>query len=83
VKDRVQRHRASLEANQRRRLDVCISSPLIDKVRTIAQWREKSISSTVQHALECYVVEYQLKKNHAKSKESNNQRHCYRPLQSF
>src|SRR4051794_24792099 len=43
VKDRVQRHRASLEAKQRRRLEVCISIHLVDKVGKIAQWREKSI----------------------------------------
>jgi hypothetical protein len=59
VKERVQRHRARLQASQRRRLEVCISIDLIDKVDQIAQWRKQPMSSTVQDALEYYVAEYQ------------------------
>jgi len=58
-KDRVQQHRDRLEARQRRRLEVCVSIPLIDTVRQIAQWRKTPMSATVQDALECYVQEYQ------------------------
>ena len=59
VKNRVQQHRARLKATQRRRLEVCISIPLIDMVGQIAERRKEPMSSTVQDALQYYVKEHQ------------------------
>lgn len=53
--DRVRKHRAKLQDEQRCRLEVCIGIPLIDKVRQITN---KPMSLVVQDALQRYVEEY-------------------------
>jgi hypothetical protein len=55
VKDRVREHRAKLREQQRQRLEVCISIPLLDQVR---QTTKKPLSQVVQDALEWYIEEH-------------------------
>jgi hypothetical protein len=57
-KDRVQQHRAKLQAHKRRRLEVCVSIRVIDDVRQVARSINKPVWSAVQDALEGYVDGY-------------------------
>jgi hypothetical protein len=54
VKDRVREHRAKLQEQQRQRLEVCISIPLLDQVRHTTK---KPLSHVVQDALAWYIEE--------------------------
>lgn len=57
-KDRVRKHRAKLHTQQRRRLEVSISMPLIEKISRIAGDYGVPLWSVVQKALEVSVVDY-------------------------
>src|SRR5690348_5921564 len=58
VKERVQQHRARLQNNQRRRLEVTIGNAVIDQMRHIAALAKKRMSSVVQDALESYIHDW-------------------------
>ena len=57
-KDRVRKYRAKLHEQQRRRLEVCISGPLIERVSQIARSNHEPLWFTVAKALEAYVDEF-------------------------
>src|SRR5262249_41397132 len=57
-KERVRKYRAKLHEQRRRRLEVCISSPLIERLSQIARANHEPQWSAVQKALEAYVEEY-------------------------
>jgi len=57
-KDRVRKHRANLEAQHRRRLEVWISTPLIEKMSQIARSNHEPLWSAVEKALEAHVEEH-------------------------
>ena len=57
-KERVRMYRAKLHEQQRRRLEVCISTPLIQKMSQIARANHEPLWSAVEKALEAYVEEY-------------------------
>lgn len=57
-KDSVRKHRAKLHEQQRRRLEVWISTPLIEKVSQIARSNHEPLWSTVEKALEAHVEEH-------------------------
>jgi hypothetical protein len=56
--DRVRKHRAKLQGQQRRRLEVWISTPLIETMSRIATGHQVPLWAAVQKALEVYVQEY-------------------------
>jgi hypothetical protein len=58
VNARVQKHREKLRAQHRCRVEVCIGSGLLEKVRQIATFQNEPMWSAVQDALEAYVEEY-------------------------
>jgi len=57
-KDRIRKHRTKLHEQDRRRLEVCINGPLIERVSQIAKANHEPLWSAVQKALEAYVEEY-------------------------
>src|SRR5215469_227659 len=54
-RERVRQHRTKLHEEQRRRLEVWISTPLIEKVSQIARANHEPLWSAVQKALEAHV----------------------------
>jgi len=57
-KDRVRKYRAELHEQQRRRLEVCISTPLIEQMSRIARGYRVPLWAAIQKALEVYVEDY-------------------------
>jgi len=57
-KDRVRQHRAQLHEQRRRRLEVCISTPLIEQMSRIARGYRVPLWAAIQKALEVYVEDY-------------------------
>ena len=57
-KDRVRKHRAKLQNQERRRFEVCINASLIEQVAQIARYNHEPLWSAVEKALEAHVKEY-------------------------
>ena len=57
-KDRVRKYRSKLHEQQRRRLEACIDTSLIEETGQIARSNHEPLWSTLAKALEAYVDEY-------------------------
>lgn len=58
AKDRVQKHRAKLKANQCGRLEAWVSIVLIEALRTIAQQQNRYLWAIVKDALMAHATRY-------------------------